>query len=138
MKYGIDASANKTPSTSRPAPAPPFWLMNDTAVATMNPPTIRTAGSARATNRSRKRTITHIVATPERHAHPNPKGRSASSFAVAALHLEVQLVAPLAVAPRRHDHCAAGRGRREMPHMDFIADRCLALGAAGVLSSDGR
>ena len=48
--------------------------------------------------------------------------------ALVALDLELELVAFDLGDPRRHDDGASRRGRRQMSHMDFVADRCVTCG----------
>src|SRR5438094_10581813 len=59
---------------------------------------------------------------------PLMKAGAEDRVALAALDLELQLVALDLGDARSHDDGAAGGGRREMPHMDFIPDRCVAFG----------
>src|SRR5260370_26218980 len=48
--------------------------------------------------------------------------------ALMAFDVEIQLVAPDLGEPRGHDDGAPGRARREMAHVDFIADGRVTFG----------
>src|SRR2546423_7664472 len=52
--------------------------------------------------------------------------------AVAALDLELQLVTPDLRDPRRHHDGASRGGRRQVTHVDLIADRRVAFGQQGL------
>ena len=120
------------PSSTKPTLAPPLLFAIDATAPNTSPARMRTTGRMSASSRSRKRMITHIVATPERHAHPSPKGRSASCSAAARTVAPSQTAARMKKATASTTHSTIRKTIRPTCSLTHVVTCCCICAVLGV------